>query len=167
MGLFGFGKEKKAKAEAVVREALIKHPSIQILMENIISPPEEHQWLNTVGGYYDSRLRTVIVAKDTLGVHCCSPSELRNPNSDHAAVRVTFTELGYTPLPRYYDENGDMILEISQVAELFAGEVKRQISTAFPDYTFGDVMVDRDSEGDFEVAYFSYRLPALEWKDWF
>ena len=57
MGLFGFGKEKKAKAEAAVRDALIRHPSIQILMENIISPPENHQWLNTVGGYYDFGFR--------------------------------------------------------------------------------------------------------------
>lgn len=167
MGLFGFGKEKKAKAEAAVKDALIRHPSIQILMENIISPPENHQWLNTVGGYYDSRLRTVIVAKDTLGVHCCPPSELTKQDSNHEAVRVTFTELGYTPLPGYKDENGDYILEVSKVAELFAEEVKQRIAAACPNYALGNVIVDTDSDGTFQVAYFTYRLPALQWKSWF
>lgn len=167
MGLFGFGKEKKAKAEAAVRSALANHPAIEIVIQNIISPPEEHQWLNTVGGYYDLRLRTVIVAKDTLGVHCCPPSELTKKDSNHEAVRVAFTDLGYTPLPGYKDENGDYILEVARVAELLAEEVKRRISEACPNYAVGNIIVYTDSDSTFEVAYFTYRLPALQWKDWF
>lgn len=168
MGLFDFGgKEKKARAEALVSEKLARHPAVDIVLENIIEPQEEHQWLNTVCGYYDARVRTVIVGKDILGIHNCPPSELRNPNSQHEAIKVVFTDLGYTPLPGYRDPEGNLEVDQSRVAELLAEVVKTRISAVCPTYTFGNVISETDDAGRFEVAYFTYKLPALTWKEWF
>ena len=167
MGLFGVGRERKARAEQVIQEALSHHPAVKIVIENVINPPEEHQWLNTVCSYYDSRVRTVIVGKDVLSVHFCSPSDFDKKDHEHPSVGVAFTDLGYTPLPAYKETNGELILDVGEVAEVLAEIVKMQISEACPNYVLGNVFVETDNNKMFQAAYFTYRLPSLQWKSWF
>lgn len=168
MGLFGASKEKKIQAEIEIIQAFSKHPALTLFSDNIANPKDEHKWMCSVEGYYDSCVRIIIVEKDILGIVNCSPYEfLSDGNKDYKSVYIRFTDLGYTPLPSYQNRDGDVYFEISHVAKLLAETVGQIIAEIHPNYQIGEVRIEKNKEGDFGCAYFDYRLPPLNWKSWF
>lgn len=195
MALFG-GKNKeqeKAAAEAYVRNQLSSHPAVSILLA-AFSPEEgvqselmevreiadttaqgkkdvaekkttneKHSWLTEVNGYYDDRFRTVVVGKDYLGVFYCKSEDISGKAQN---VGISFTALGFTPLPSYIDPETRAEVDIPRVAEILAETVRAKLREKFPDYYYTYVFEER-KEGAFQYSCFEYRLPALTWKKWF
>ena len=185
MGLFDT--KSKRENEDHIKTALCYNRVTGVFLSSVMDPQadDEGKWVTTVRSYYDNRYRTIVIRPDMLAVFDCAPDELLeryafDGESDYQKYKdkdytgrqdpcgVSFTALGYTPLPHYI-KDGVVKIYQADVGKLYAEVLLEEIKKAHPQYQFTEIMgqLDKNHKGNLKVWYFGYKLPALKWTPWF
>lgn len=163
MGLFGPSKIQIEIAEKKVKQAFAENPLLDDIITTLLNRTDENPWILNCTGYYDKRQRTIIIGRDLLGVVNgridFEGGEPKEPKTEN--LLFSYTASGYKPLHSYVDENGDTLLELNQVMNVWRQVICDRMKQEFPDIKFGAVIL----EGSYVTV--SYYVPALTWKDWF
>lgn len=174
MGLFD-GVAKKEAVEQQIMQQIASYPIIKKLVHEInLIGKEKEQWLLTCQGYYDSCVRNVIIEPDSLTVTWTSARTLKisengsdtkeeNEEGNFGSVCWHFTDKGYVPLHKHYNEKGKVDVSLAKVCYLFATLVREQMMVELPEACFcNNIYQDANYR-----ASFTYEVPRGSWQEWF
>lgn len=174
MGLFD-GAAKKDAIEQQVKQQIASYPIIKNIVHEIdLVGREEELWLLTCQGYYDSCVRNVIIEADSLTITWTSARTLQvlDNGSDtkeeviegnFGSICWSFTDKGYVPLHKHYNEKGKVDVPLARVCYVFATLVREQMMAKFPEFSFCS---DIYQSGNYKAS-FTYEVPRGSWKEWF
>ena len=172
MGLFEW-KEEYVTAEQVaeqkVRDKLSNVNMLNIIIDELRRAGD---WVTNSKGFYDHRLRKIIITKDYLEIYDCDQhlldfyryvdvytAELDNSHFQYRG-RIKYADYNYKPLHAYNDGN---MMYLNKVIFIWASVIQERMKKEYPDLMFNKISVD-ESEC---IAVFTYRVPDRKYCDWF
>lgn len=159
MGLFDGNAKREAVENEVIR-ALSQLPILDALVYSFAEAAKSKPWLTKCQGYYDERKRKVAIAADTFFVEWEKvSSEGKRETID--AVNYAYTESGYVPLHDHINEKGKVDIPLIRVLTLWAEVVQSRLKEQMPNCRFSEISVHAD------YVTFAYKVPQLQFKDWF
>lgn len=162
-----FKKSTPGVTEDEVMQMLSKQKILDDIMYTLGEELENNSWLVKCQSYYDDRERVVTVGPDLFEIKWRVIQEERDSQGKRYPVEnilekvaYSYTKSGYTPIPNYAHYSQQ------RVVEMWAKVVQESLNVKFEDCIMENKYIEKDKQRN-NCFSFTYKVPEIEWKEWF
>lgn len=175
MGFLFEDREKKEDIENAVMRVLSQAPILDDIIARIDVEQEEKTWLTKGQSYYDSCTRVVIIEPDLFMIQWIEAEEqeyvdktgkrqTRMEDVVIEEIKYRYTARGYVPLHEHRNGKDRIDVPVLRVCSLWAALIRERMAAKMKSCEFWRVMESTDGK---PRAKFTYKVPALSFRDWF